>query len=66
MKHAKDIIHDLVDRNPWMFPSIENSSTTLQFQKRPKGRVGWTTYGAAYCKIVVATLPATPLSLFEK
>jgi hypothetical protein len=64
MENANNVIHHLVDGYSWVLPSIDYAPKIIRvgYQLGSKG----ITYGATYCKIVVATRPATPFNLFEK
>ena len=63
VEDVKNILHDFINWNARILPGIENTSVVVRIYCEKKvGR----TYGVTYCKIVVATRPATPFNLFEK
>lgn len=63
MEYSENISHHFIDWHSWVLPSIKDSAISNQ-QLTPK--TSQCTHGVTYCKIVVATRPATPFSLFEK
>ena len=65
VEYTQDVSHYFFNWNTWVLPCVEDSSDAcLVISTRLL--IGIIAYGATYCKIVVATRPATGFSLFEK
>ena len=59
VEDAEDIVYNFIHWDAWVFPGVDNTAK-INLDGAFLG-LKTVTYGAAYCKIVAATLPATAL-----